>query len=346
LNGDVLNVKVPYEQIKPHTASDLHKPKSSPAVPLEPGFKEIKAEEVEEEPCQSTSQTDTVTVTSEQVPKASKNETNDVVCCGEKKRKKRPIGPLPVTPALKYKDFPKLLPVIESREWLTDEHIDNAQAILAENFPHIGGLQATWVFISEECQSVGTPKEDFVQIVNVCGNHWITLSNIGCPKDTVTLYDSLYNNLDSASKAKLHKQIAYMLMPTSKHLTIQWADMQKQTGTCDCGLFAIAAATSLCYGILPQDCYWEQESMRDHLCMCFQQGDLALFPQLAVVRKHKRHHRVETTDHEVFCHCRQPYNPGVFMVACDRCQDWFHRGCERVPKRINKNTLFVCKNYK
>ena len=116
LNGDVLNVKVPYEQIKPHTASDLHKPKSSPAVPLEPSFEEIKAEELEEEPCQSTGQTNTVT--SENVPKAqlqaSKNETNDVVCCGEKKRKKRPIGPLPVTPALKYKDFPKLLPVIES----------------------------------------------------------------------------------------------------------------------------------------------------------------------------------------------------------------------------------------
>ncbi|CAB4008850.1 myosin-1 isoform X3, partial [Paramuricea clavata] len=59
LNGDVLNVKVPYEQIKPHTASVLHKPKSSPAVPQEPRFEEIKAKEVEEEPCQSTGQTDT-----------------------------------------------------------------------------------------------------------------------------------------------------------------------------------------------------------------------------------------------------------------------------------------------
>ncbi len=73
---------------------------------------------------------------------------NDVVYCGEKKRKKRPIGPLPVTPALLHKNIDKLLPVIESGEWLTDEHIDNAQAILAANFPYIGGLQATWVFIS------------------------------------------------------------------------------------------------------------------------------------------------------------------------------------------------------
>jgi hypothetical protein len=82
------------------------------------------------------------------------------------------------------------------------------------------------------------------------------------------------------------------------------------------------------------------------ICVCAsKQGDLALFPQSAVVRKHKRHHRVENT--EVFCHCRQPYNPGIFMIAWVGCQDWFHQRCERVPKRIiYKNTSFICKNCK
>lgn len=334
---------MPYEQIKPHVASDLHK------SPHESNSAETKAKEeieVQEELCQSTCQD-----AKDEVPKAQTQTSirnmrgkDDVVCCGERMRNKRPIGPLPTTPALKHQNVHKLLPVIESGDWLTDEHIDNAQAILAQHFPYIGGLQATWVFISEECQSVGTPKDDFVQIVNVYGNHWVTISNIGCPKDTVTLYDSLYSNLDSASKAKLQKQIAYMLMPMSSHLKIKWADMQKQTGTCDCGLFAIAVATSLCFGILPQDCNWEQEKMRDHLSICFKQGDLALFPESEVVRKHKKYHSVEST--EVFCHCRQPYNPGVFMIECDHCHGWFHRGCEKVPKKINKNTLFVCKNCK
>ena len=31
---------------------------------------------------------------------------------------------------------------LESGEWLTDEHIDHAQALLAKHFPYIGGLQA------------------------------------------------------------------------------------------------------------------------------------------------------------------------------------------------------------
>ena len=348
----MLKVKVPYEQIKPHVASELHchdHPELSPIVSLEES-KATEEKETHEKPSPIES---TDSVTHEEVFKAQSKDSsgstkeqnqNDVVYCGEKKRMKRPIGPLPVTPALLHKNIDKLLPVIESGEWLTDEHIDNAQAILAANFPYIGGLQATWVFISEECQSLGTPKEDFVQIVNVAGNHWVTLSNIGCPKDTVMLYDSLYNDLDPISKEKLKKQIAYMLMPTSEHVTIQWADVQKQTGTSDCGLFAIAAATSLCYGISPQDCNWEQEKMRDHLCKCFQQKDMALFPQLPIVRKHKKYIRVEKT--KVFCHCRQPYKPGVVMIACDLCQDWFHRGCERVPKRVNKNTSFICKNCK
>ena len=46
----MLNVKVPYEQIKPHVAGDLHKSNS----------KEDK--EVKEEPCQSTGQSDAVTM--------------------------------------------------------------------------------------------------------------------------------------------------------------------------------------------------------------------------------------------------------------------------------------------
>ena len=41
--------------------------------------------------------------------------------------------------------------------------------------------------------------------------------------------------------------MAYMLMPRSRHMTLFTADMEKQVGTLDCGLFAIAAATSLVY---------------------------------------------------------------------------------------------------
>ena len=121
---------MPYEQIKPHVARDLHKP---------PHKSKTKEEiELQEEPCQSTCQ---AAKDSNEIPKAQPQAScrnmrnkNDVVCCGEGVRKKRPIGPLPVTPALKHQNVQKRLPVIESGDRLTDEHIDNAQAILAQNF--------------------------------------------------------------------------------------------------------------------------------------------------------------------------------------------------------------------
>ena len=113
-----------------------------------------------------------------------------------------------------------LLPAIDNDDWLTDEQIDHAQALLARDFPYIGGLQPVWVFISEECKSIGTPKEDFIQILQINNNHWITISNIGCPKDTVMIYDSLYDDLSPSCKAKVLKQVAYMLMPLSKHFTL------------------------------------------------------------------------------------------------------------------------------
>ena len=262
----------------------------------------------------------------------------------KKKAKKRPIGPLPVQQAVLVTEISKLLPTIYSGEWLTDEHIDNAQAILAKHFPYIGGLQAVWVFISEGCQSLGTPEQEFIQIINVSGNHWITVSNIGNPKDTITIYDSLYADVSPSYKAKFLRQIAYMLMATSSHITLQWAEVQKQKGTSDCGLFAIAAATSLCYGVLPQYCSWEQEKMRDHLVTCFKRGDFTLFPQLPAAQGQKMYNRVEEV--QVFCHCRQPYVENTFMAQCDSCSDWFHRGCQRIPRKITKTTPFVCKNCK
>ena len=301
VDGDVLKVKVPYEQLKPHMSSVIHEnvPQGVKAevaeeagvgkeaeiavgVKAEAGVSEVdvKAEvDVKGE----------VDVNGEVGVKAEDNGRAEIVFVSEHKKraKKRPIGPLPVEPAVLANNTSELLPLIKSGEWLTDEHIDHAQAILAKHFPYIGGLQAVWVFISEGCQSLGTPKEEFIQIINVTGNHWITVSNIGNPKDTITIYDSLYGDISPSYKAKFLRQVAYMVMATSSQITLQWADTQKQKGTSDCGLFAIAAATSLCYGISPQYCTWEQEKMREHLSECFERGDLVLFPQLPAARGHK-----------------------------------------------------------
>ena len=356
-SGETLKVKVAYDQIRPHVTSDLHKP-VVPEVSINPdpsSCTDITDNDVPSNqsaiPCPINNSQDSPTSAVKSLKEHEASVTNipnkideDIKIVGYTKARKRKVGPVPVKKANLMKNNTRLLPDIQNGAWLSDEHIDHAQAMLAKQFPGIGGLQAVCVFAPEGCQRVGTPEQSFVQVLNVGGNHWIIISNVGCPKDSVVIYDSLYNTINASCKQKVLRQIAYMLMPVSEHMTLLWEDIQKQEGTSDCGLFALAVATSLCCDGLPQDCDWQQEVMRGHLVKCIEAGVISSFPMSNTSRNHQLYHSSEEID--IYCHCRQPYRENIFMVQCDKCLDWFHRGCERVPRIIKKNTCFFCKNCK
>ena len=75
------------------------------------------------------------------------------------------------------------------------------------------------------------------------GNHWIMVSSSGCSWNTVKIYDSLNLRLSPT----IVKVIAEFLHTSNDFFTIEHARMQCQTGSDDCGLFAIASACALCY---------------------------------------------------------------------------------------------------
>lgn len=227
--------------------------------------------------------------------------------------------------------------------WLTDEHIDQSQALLKLSFPDVGGLQPVCVFVAKDCRRISKPTTKFVQMLNVGGNHWITLSTIGCCDEEITVYDSMYSGLGELSlptREIFLKQVCCMLHSSTFRLSIQWADTQKQNGSSDCGLFSIAAATALCNGVKPQECNWDQNEMRQHLVNCFKAKSLELFP---VSSTRSNVDIRDTSSIELFCHCRQPEVTGVFMIRCDGCDGWYHRKCEQVPKTVSSNTKFFCR---
>ncbi|XP_065178289.1 lysine-specific demethylase 7B-like [Sycon ciliatum] len=39
-----------------------------------------------------------------------------------------------------------------------------------------------------------------------------------------------------------------------------------------------------------------------------------------------------TSGADLYCICRTPYSDGVFMIQCDRCEDWFHGSCVGVSE--------------
>ena len=143
---------------------------------------------------------------------------------------------------------------------------------------------------------------------------------------------------------KDEQSLAALLDTSLPDMTIEWPSMQQQSGTTDCGLFAIAVAVSLCNGDNPSLQCYDQSVMREHLAMCFQCEEIGVFPVLPQSR-HVVGDSVKRNI-ELFCHCRMPYMKGVFMIECSKCFGWFHRSCDKVPKTVNKNTSFHCINCK
>ena len=93
---------------------------------------------------------------------------------------------------------------------------------------------------------------------------------------TVHVYDSLY----SCAGAHLKAQIAATIATEKPELILKFMDVPVQSGTYDCGLFAIAFATALAQGEKPELFFFDQWNMRAHLRQCFEDGEMKMFPVL------------------------------------------------------------------
>ena len=98
------------------------------------------------------------------------------------------------------------------------------------------------------------------------GNHWIMVSSIGCSRNTVKICDSLNLRLSSTI---VNVNVEF-LHASNDFFTIEYARMQCQTGSDDCGLFAIASACALCNGHDHSLAKFDQPEMRPHLRNVFE----------------------------------------------------------------------------
>ena len=80
---------------------------------------------------------------------------------------------------------------------------------------------------------------NFVQIIHCLRrHHWIAASNIGCPHNSVNVYDSLFSDLDAAT----YKLISNMFGEDECEISMR--KVQVQAGVKDCGVFSIAFIAS------------------------------------------------------------------------------------------------------
>ena len=262
---------------------------------------------------------------------------------GNSKKLKRGCKPNDVWKCTANKNSEKLvMSIMKEDYWLTDEHIDHAQWLLSKQFPGAKGLHS--VLASESNPpKVQKGGKDFVQVLHVGGNHWVTVTNIGCQENRIKVFDSLRQKCSKKEKQKLCSSLAVLLNTSSSNMVIEWPSIQRQRGESDCGLFAVAVATSLVCGEDPGSMNYDQSVMREHLALCFHCEELAVFP-VSSSKCTINDKKEETVD--VFCHCRMPFMDGVFMIECSVCFDWFHRACDKVPRTVTHKTVFHCMNCK
>ena len=219
--------------------------------------------------------------------------------------------------------------------WLNDSIIDAAQKLLKIANTAIPGLQMNYRTHSFDIQT-----GEFVQVLHNGNDHWVTISTIGVESSAVVkVYDSLYSY--ASEELKMH--IASILHSELSVIQLQFPQVQRQSGSSDCGLFALAFATSVVFNVKPEECFFEQKLMRSHLATCFEEGKISMFPM-----KRRRLCRAQPEDLdtiELHCLCRMPEFSSSKWVQCSSCLKWFHAGtCVQVPEHCLKrdDVLWYC----
>ena len=113
---------------------------------------------------------------------------------------------------------------------------------MKKQFPLIEGFQDT---LLQKKHQFRVMPEEFVQIINKSGNHWIKLSTLGIH------YQGNINIFDSMNFKVLNQEfkgiIASVIMARNRVIHVKVKHVQQQPDSYNCGLFAIAFATHLCF---------------------------------------------------------------------------------------------------
>ena len=152
---------------------------------------------------------------------------------------------------------------IEEGSWLSDMHIEFAQRLLRSQFTNIEGLNYT---VYQNKFNLDSTKKSPASPPHL----W---ESLGCGfKFSVTASRKcMFMTLSTQALVKKPKH----LFLTFFDLVCQFPEVQKQMGAMDCGVFAIATATSLLFKV---PIAFTQSLARLHLINNFEQLSMQPFP--------------------------------------------------------------------
>ena len=143
---------------------------------------------------------------------------------------------------------------------------------MSENEKHIQILHSS-DFDLDTCESSSLHLYKLHELLNVNG-HWVC-----CYYDRKNIY--IFYSSNKKKLHKRHEQVLRRLFPfyPFDKKPIIFPTVQQQPNCSDCGVFAIAFATSLLFNIKPEKVRYNISKMRSHLLDLFQFNKIEHFPQ-------------------------------------------------------------------
>ena len=160
-----------------------------------------------------------------------------------------------------------------------------ASELLRAQFAHVQGL-CTPVLGQKLCfplfdEVMGYAGHPYIQIIHTGADHWIAIKIVS--DNELYVYDSLFFTKPTYL---VLKQVAAIVKSRSSRITMHLERVQFQKNSYNCGVYALAFITDLCYGRDPAAfLYASSMELCKHLLHCFQNGNMTTFPIITAVSK-------------------------------------------------------------
>jgi hypothetical protein len=209
--------------------------------------------------------------------------------------------------------------------------------LLRQHSPSIGALyNSQW---GQTLDFEAANGSQWIQILHST-NHLLLAAKGFDSEDSnlVLVYDSLMSG-DSPGQHVIYC-IAQITKTENKYLKLEISkglmDCEQQRDSSSCGLYAIAFATALVFGMNPAELRFDVQKMRPHLMDCWRSSSILPFP-IVGTRVRSQWRPKKTLSFAVYCICRLPDGDSQFpkyrvMAQCNKCKNYFHQFCLNIPQ--------------
>ena len=125
---------------------------------------------------------------------------------------------------------------------------------------------------------------DNLQFVHNGKDHWLLVRSTN---GQVQIFDSSRRKLNAVIRRSI--QCTYALFKNRDGcITANLMNVQRQTDSFNCGVFAVAYAADIIFGINPVNSIYDVKLLRAHLIKCLESASLSPFPKVSSIGERKR----------------------------------------------------------